>query len=94
MRPRFIFKSTMSTVAKAPQKKSLVTEEKPKNPTPKKKDMNDTHLLSQSVLNYTKAAFVLVLMVVFIILACLGKIDTEFFTSLVGSFSPFLLIGF
>lgn len=90
MRPRFYFKSTMSTVAKAPQKKpSSVTEEKLKNSTPKKKDMNDTHLLSQSVLNYTKAAFVLVLTVVFIILACLGKIDTEFFTSLVGSFSPF-----
>lgn len=86
MRPLFNLKSTMSTVVKAPRKKST----KPKNPTPKKRDMNETHLLSQSVLNFAKAAFVLTLMVVFIILACLGKIDAHFFNILVELFSPFL----
>ncbi|RFU61146.1 hypothetical protein [Peribacillus glennii] len=90
MRPRFNFKSTTSTVAKAPRNKSSETDRKPKKLAPKRKDMNNAHLLSQSVLNFAKAAFVLALTVIFVVLACLGKIDTEFFYTLVGSFSPFL----
>ncbi|PLT35794.1 hypothetical protein [Bacillus sp. V5-8f] len=90
MRLRFNFKSTTSTVAKAPRNKSSLTERKPKKSARKKKDMNNAHLLSQSVLNFARATFVLVLTVIFIVLTCMGKIDSNFFYTLVGSFSPFL----
>lgn len=86
MRPLFNFKST-SIVAKSAKKK--LSGSKASKPA-RKKDMNNTHLLSQSVLNFAKATFVIVLTVVFIALACAGKVDTELFTTLVGSFSPFL----
>ncbi|WP_409299803.1 hypothetical protein [Peribacillus sp. SCS-155] len=89
MRPLFNLKSTKSIVSKAARKQSA-SKEKTKKPTAKKKDMNSTHLLSQSVLNFAKASFVLVITIVFIVLSCLGKIDTSFFTTLVGTFSPFL----
>jgi hypothetical protein len=90
MRPLFNLKSTMSVLAKSAGKKSSGFERsKLKGLRPRKKDMSNAHLLSQSVLNFAKAAFVIVLTVVFIVLACSGKIDTKFFNTLVGAFSPF-----
>jgi hypothetical protein len=89
MRPLFNFKSTKSIVSKAVRKKSA-SSKTPHNKNTKKKNLNDTHLLSQSVLNFAKASFVVAITVVFIVLACLGKIDTAFFNTLVGTFSPFL----
>ncbi|MDQ0218179.1 hypothetical protein ELQ35_00865 [Peribacillus cavernae] len=91
MRPQFNFMSTASIFAKTAKKKPRDSKVKPRKPeSKKKKDMNNTQMLSQSVLNFAKAAFVIVLTVVFIVLACLGKVDTDFYNTLVGSFSPFL----
>ncbi|CAH0347255.1 hypothetical protein [Bacillus sp. CECT 9360] len=87
MRPLFNFKSTKSIFVKSAKKR--LSGSKASKPAGEK-DMNNTHLLSQSVLNFAKATFVIVLTVVFIVLACTGKVDTKFFTTLVGSFSPFL----